>query len=97
MAIVIEQEKKNINWVPVAGFTVIIIAIIATIYYVFVVNPGKIESIISSELKPLSEIGKIQFAPDQLTSNPRFKELTPQVSFTSAAPETLGKINLFLP
>lgn len=97
MAILIEQDKKNINWVPLAGFFVIVVAVITTIYYLFIVNPGKIENIISPELKPLSEIGKINFNPDQLISNQQFKALTSQVTFTPAAPDSLGKSNLFLP
>lgn len=98
MAIVIENERRKTNWAFIIGVLVVVVSIIITIIYVFFVNPQQAEVIISPKLQSLSDFSQLQFNPEQMMSNPAFKNLQSFVQFNipqSGSP-ALGKSNPFI-
>jgi len=80
MAIIIESEKKRINFVALFG-TVAIIGIIAgIIYYLFFAPVPGIETIVPSRLKSAGEIAKIELNPQEIFENPVFRNLRQYVN-----------------
>lgn len=80
MAILIEQEKRKINWfnIIVIGSIVFILAI--TIYYLFFINPASLETVIPSRLKLLQEVNQMKVInPIEFINNPELKKLKPFV------------------
>ncbi|MEK7636058.1 MAG: hypothetical protein AAB405_03140 [Patescibacteria group bacterium] len=73
MAIVIEEEKREINWYALI-VAVVVIAIIGTaVYFLFFVKPELAEVVVPSRLKELSEIVKIKLNPADVFENPFVK------------------------
>lgn len=60
MAIVIEEEKREINWYALIIAVVVIAVIGATIYFLFFIKPELAEVVVPSRLKELPEIVKIK-------------------------------------
>lgn len=79
MAIVIEEEKKQINWFALAMFTAIVVILGAAIYYLFFINPAFIEVVLTDSLKTLKEITKIEFNISEIANSPVLKNLKPYV------------------
>lgn len=83
MAIILEEEKKKINWFAI-GVILAILAVLATaVYYLFIVNPGSVEVIVPAGLKNLKETVQIKFDPQEIFDNPIIKNLKPyEISIT---------------
>lgn len=60
MAIVIEEEKREINWYALIIAVVIIAVIGATVYFLFFIKPELAEVVVPNRLKELPEIVKIK-------------------------------------
>ncbi len=75
MAIVLEEEKKRINWFVVGIVLVILAVSAAAVYYLFVVNPASVEVIVPAGLKNLKETVQIKFDPQEISENPAIKKL----------------------
>jgi hypothetical protein len=63
MAIIINQEKKPINWVNLIVTIVFIVLIFALTYFVFFKQPELIETVLPSNLQTLNSISQIQVDP----------------------------------
>jgi len=73
MAIVIEEEKREINWYALIMAAVIIAIIGATAYFLFFIKPELAEVVVPSRLKELPEIVKIELNPNDVFENPFVK------------------------
>lgn len=79
MAIVIEEEKKQVNWFAIAMFISIVAILGAAIYYLFFINPASIEVALSDPLKNLEKIKKMEFNVSEIANSPALKNLKPYV------------------
>jgi len=73
MAIVIEEEKREINWYALIVVVVIIAVIGAAVYFLFFVKPELAEIVVPNRLKELPEIVKIELNPNDIFENPFVK------------------------
>ena len=73
MAIVIEEEKREINWYALIIAAVIVAIISATVYFLFFVKPELAEVVVPSHLKELPEIVKIKLNQADVFENPFVK------------------------
>lgn len=75
MAIVIQEEKRKINWFAL-GVVVLIMAIIfGAIYYLFFVQPSLIEKATSPQLQSVKDLSEIKLDTDAIFNNPNFQIL----------------------
>lgn len=80
MAIVIEQEKRQINWFAFAVVGIIVIIIGAAVYYSFFINPEVAEIVVPNQLKILPQIVKIKLDFNEFNNDPAIKRLKPYIS-----------------
>ncbi len=75
MAIVLEEEKKPINWTTIIAIGFIILVIFIGGYYVFFQRPELIEVVAPVELQRISSLSSLQFKPEEVIEAPEFKML----------------------
>lgn len=100
MAILMEDEKKPINWIGIISGLVIVAGVFFGGYYLFFKSPDSIEVVIPGKLQDLNNLSQITFDPKTVldsTSGERaakiFKILTDHTTpFYVPAP---GKDNPF--
>ena len=80
MAILIEEEKKKINWFALLSIIVVAGILFATVYYLFFINPESIEVIVPHRLKVLEQVEQIKFNPAEILDNPILRNLTQKVA-----------------
>jgi len=94
MAIIIEEEKRKINWFAF-GVVIIIIAVLsAAIYYLFFASTPFAEKVAPPQLQSISELSSIKLQPEAIVNNPYFQILKPYVNPIQIGP--IGKTNPFL-
>lgn len=80
MAIVIQEEKRKINWFAL-GVVVLIAAIIfGAIYYLFFIKPSLIEKAVSPQLQSVKDLSEIKLDTDAIFNNPKFQILKQYVN-----------------
>ncbi len=94
MAILMEEEKRKINWFTLAIVVAVVVILGLTIYYIFFISPSTIEVIVPSRLKLLQETEQLKFDPNEILNNDMLKNLKPQVA--PVIPEPASNINPFL-
>lgn len=94
MAIVIQEEKRNINWFALVVFILIIAAIVGAIYYLFFLQPSLIEKLAPPQLQSIKELAKIKLNPEEIVNNPRYQILKMYVNPIEIGP--MGKNNPFI-
>jgi len=75
MAILIEEEKKSINWVSIIAVGIIILLVFIGAYYVFFKDPGVIDQIVPRDLQNVSQLTKTNIDPTEVVNLPTFKLL----------------------
>ncbi|MEK7634383.1 MAG: hypothetical protein AAB396_00640 [Patescibacteria group bacterium] len=86
MAILMEEEKRKIDWFILAIIVAIVVILSSAIYYIFFINPSTIEVIIPSRLKLLQETEQlIKFDPNEVLNNSALKN-EPQVKIIIPEP-----------
>ncbi len=75
MAILIEQDKKSVNWISVIAVGVIILLLFMGAYYVFFKDPGVIDQIVPQSLQNVSQLTKTNIDPGEVVNLPAFKSL----------------------
>ncbi len=75
MAILIEEEKKSVNWIGIMSVIVIIGILFFASYYVFFTDPGVIDQIVPPDLQNVSQLSKTQINPNDVVNVPTFKLL----------------------
>lgn len=95
MAILIEEEKKPINWINVIATFVFIVLIFVLAYYVFFKRPDIVETIIPQKLNTISSLKEIKVDPTPVLESLRryFKTKYNPEPFTPS----LGRSNPFQP
>jgi len=94
MAILMEEEKRKINWFILAVIFAIVVILGSAIYYIFFISPSTIEIIIPSRLKLLQETEQLKFDPNEVLNNDALKNLKLQV--VPIVPESALNPNPFL-
>ena len=95
MAIVVEEEKNT--RAGIAGllmWAVIIIAVIVAAYYIFFKRPELVELATPARFANIEQLLKEEIKPEEVLSNPRFRNLQPYVK--PLAPPAGGSENPFL-
>lgn len=79
MAILMEEEKRKINWFTLAIVFAIVVILGSAIYYIFFISPSTIEIIVPSRLKLLQETEQLKFDPNEVLNNDALKNLKSQI------------------
>ncbi len=95
MAIVVEEEKKPVNWVALLTTIIIIVVLFLGAYFLFFKKPELIEVVVPGSLKEVSQLSQVSFDPDSVLSSPAFKLL--RQYGTAITPAATGRSNPFLP
>ncbi len=95
MAIVVEDEKKQLNWVAILSTLFIIIVVFVGSYFLFFTKPELIEVVIPGELKSLGDISAINFDAKGVVESSIFKLL--RRGEDAPTPPSAGKNNPFKP
>ena len=95
MAIIVEQDKKPVNFLGIISTIVIIAVLFIGGYFVFFKKPELIEIVSPNNLGNLDELSKINFDPSEVLNSQTFKLLR---QFAVGVPNlTPGRINPFKP
>ncbi len=94
MAIIIEEEKKKINWFALAVIILIIATIITATYYLFFAPTPLIERVAPTRLQSLQELSNIRLQPETIVNNPKFQILKQYVNPIEIG--QVGKSNPFV-
>ena len=96
MAIIVEEEKKPINWFSLLGGIITIIIIFVGSYYVFFKKPELIESVIPKDYQNLSQISQLSLNTEGVFQSTFFK-LPPKQYGSNLTNQTPGRANPFEP
>ncbi|MEE8131877.1 MAG: hypothetical protein V3T98_02425 [Candidatus Paceibacterota bacterium] len=95
MAIIIEEEKRKINWFAIV-INIFLIALLGTvIYYLFFTQLPLIEVVLPIRVQSLSQLANIEFDPQRLFSHPIYdilQQIIPSLSVTTST-----RTNPFMP
>lgn len=80
MAIIIQEEKKQINWFALGVIVLMMAIVFTTIYYLFFIQPSLIEKAVPLQLQSIKELSKIKLDPEAIVNNPRFQILKQYVN-----------------
>lgn len=96
MAILVEEEKKSVNWVGMLTAIFIIGVLFAGGYYIFFKDPGVIEGITApKELQNITQLSKTNIDPSKIIQSVEFKNLR-DLADPLVVP-TAGRANPFKP
>lgn len=96
MAIIVEEEKKSVNWFMAVIVLVAVIVVFSGAYFLFFKRPDVIEVVTPGKLDQINKLSKISFKPEEVVNSPSFKSLRPYGSST-APTQTPGRENPFKP
>lgn len=95
MAIVFEQPKKSVNWVPILFAVFIIGFLIFAAYYLFFAPSPKLDIVLPAPLERASQISKLEFIEAATVLNSAaFRRLQNYVGPPAAG--QLGRSNPFV-
>ncbi len=94
MAIIIEEEKRKINWFALALIILIIATIVGVIYYLFFASIPLIERVAPPNLQSLREISLVALQPETIINNPNFQIFRQYINSVEIGP--IGRANPFL-
>jgi len=80
MAIVIEEEKRKINWLSIGIIILIISTIIIAAYYLFFTPVPFIEKIAPARLQSLQDLSRIKLEPEAIINSSNFQILRQYVN-----------------
>lgn len=95
MAVIIDEEKKPVNWLTLGVAAVIVIIVFAGGYYLFFKKPQLIETVAPKELDRLNSLSQVSFDPSGVLNSSGFKALRQYT--TPSAPPAAGRDNPFEP
>jgi hypothetical protein len=76
MAILVEEEKKSVNWVGIATTIIIIGILFFGAYYIFFKDPGVIEGLTApKEVQNITQLSKTNIDPSKIIQSTEFKNL----------------------
>lgn len=95
MAIVLEEEKKPVNWFGIITAVIVIGVLFAGGYFMFFKKPELIEVVAPGKFQDISKISQLTFNPEELLNSPQFKALK-QFGVEVTVPQP-GRTNPFRP
>lgn len=76
MAIILEEERRQTNWVAILGGFVIVLLVFIASYYLFFKKPEFIDVVIPPDLEQISLLAQIQtLDPQAVVNSSNFKML----------------------
>ena len=95
MAIIIEEEKRKINWFAAFVIILVLAILFVSVYYLFFSGEPLIEKVIplQPELQSLNQLSSVKFDPALITDNNLFQLLKKYVNPIEIGPT--GKDNPF--
>ena len=97
MAIVIEEEKKKVNWLGLSVTALVVVVIGTTIYYLFLSPVPLIEKVLPQRLQSIKTISSTDFRPDAVINHPNYKVLRQYVNPVDVPAASQPRSNPFLP
>lgn len=97
MAIIIEEEKKKMNWFAWIVAAAIVLAVGLSVYYLFFAPVPLIEKVIPAKLESIRSISQNEFTPDPIAQNPIFQILRQYINPVEPATSTVERRNPFIP
>ncbi len=94
MAIIIEQEKRKINWFALSVIILIIAVIVGGTYYLFFTSTPFVERVAPPRLQSLEELSNIRLQPEAIINDPKFQILKQYINPIETG--QTGKTNPFL-
>ena len=94
MAIVIEEEKRKINWFALGVIILIVAVLSGAIYYLFFTSTPLIERVVPPRLESIKELSSIKLQPEAIINDPHFQILKQYVNPVVIG--AVGKTNPFL-
>lgn len=94
MAIIVEEEKKRINWFSLILWASLIGITISMIYYLFFAPTPLIGKVVSQNTQTLKDLSGIKLNPEEVINNPKFQILRQYINPVEAG--SPGKSNPFL-
>jgi hypothetical protein len=95
MAILLEQQKKKLDWFSLGVTSFIVFAIIFGIYFLFFAPTPGIEIVIPTSLKSADQISAIRVDPSTVLNSREFRSLRSYTGLPSVG--QVGRDNPFLP
>ncbi len=95
MAIVIEEQKKKINWFALAVVILLVAVVALSAYYLFFAPTPLVEKVAPARLQSIQELSSIKLQPDMVISNPSFQILKQYVNPIEIQIDSVGKTNPF--
>ncbi len=96
MAIVVQEEKKPVNWIGMLTVVFLVVALFVLSYFLFFKRPEVIEQVTPKKFDDINKISRISFDPEAIVSSESFQALKNYApSFVPR--ETPGKPNPFRP
>ncbi len=95
MAIIVQQEKKPVNWFNITIIAVFIVVLFLLMYFIFFKKPELVEVVVPAKLQNLSKISQAQLDPTPVVNelNQYFSNNTNQ----QISIPTPGRTNPFQP
>ncbi len=95
MAIIVEQDKKPVNWFNVVVILTVVVVLFAVVYFIFFSKPELIDVVVPGSLNNIKQLSLVQVDPAPVVSTLN-KYFTGNfgTSLTIPAP---GRPNPFLP
>ncbi|AKM78195.1 MAG: hypothetical protein UX49_C0001G0037 [Candidatus Wolfebacteria bacterium GW2011_GWC2_46_275] len=98
MAIVIEGEKKSVDWGFILGILSIVGIIGVAIVYLFFVNPETVQQLTTTpDQQRLSEFSKTKLRPEEILNSAEFQSLRTTATIPVPSEGEIGKVNPLLP
>ncbi len=95
MAIIVEQEKKPVNWLNLTVVIVFVVLIFALAYFVFFKKPELIDVVLPGNLNKINTLSQVQVDPGPVV-NTLQKYFTTNYGSSLTIP-TPGRTNPFTP
>ncbi len=98
MAIVIEEEKNNLDLFRLAGWAAIIVVLVVAAYYIFFASPELVIISPPASVQSLPPVTEFTLQPDAVLASPAFQLLKPP-SFplpTPQGPAAVSRPNPFV-
>ncbi len=89
MAIVIEENKRNINWFALAVISAILISVAITIYYLFFSATPLIEKVVPEQVRVIENISTDAFDPGSVVNDKTYKILRQYINPIEVSTSTL--------
>jgi|SRR3989344_6279148 len=97
MAILVQEEKKPVNWIGMLTVIFIVTAVFVLSYFLFFKRPEVIEQVVpKGKFEEINKISKVKFDPEAVVSSDSFQALKNYAPAFSPR-ETPGKQNPFRP